>query len=1297
MDKGKGKLLGNTLEFQATCWFSDDGQEYPVIGDQKQPLASDVSEYKFTVYIFGKTMDGKSVAVRVNNYCPSFLLHKRYDFMDEGDYNDVQKWIQSKLVVVEDGDNGRPIFERFDDHIVHVDKPIEIGTTLWGFTNFRKDKYYRFAFKSLWAYNKALRKLKASRFLKEKDREIVGDYQLFDVIDPLLQFAHFNDLNTAGWIKVTKFSRTAEKRTNCDIEVDVSFENVSRIERELICPSLLEMAFDIEVDSHDFKFPQPDHPANVVFQIGVTFKSYNPSTPIQEKILLHYGSECDPIEDTNVFVYDSERELLVAFANLIQKRGPDLIYTWNGDNFDWWYLFERAKLVGATAQFETLSPIRGYQCKIENQSFSSSAAGDNTYRRVVIPGRLNLDIMIFIKKDVVNKYDNYKLDTVADKLLNERKRSVTPRQIFEWYKKKCPELSAVIGDYCIQDTALVQRIVDKTDVVTQLFEMANITYTQVADLLSRGQQIKVYSQITKAAREKGFMTPYFERPPPGIPKGAIVLEPNVGAYRYPVSCLDFASLYPTIMMAFNMCYSTLVLEDKYANIAGVRYDNIEWEEDGIDDDGVKKTVKKVVRFAQAVTSVIPELQRDMFAARKAVKGMKKSLFHKVLDEASGQTVDVCTDEPRLRVLTGRELAIKVSMNSIYGFTSAFVLKMVDLTGAVTAQGRKMIHQTKHFMEDIFPEVCVKNGWTKTLPKLEAIGGDSVTGDTPILCQLADGTICYRPIDELISSGEWKVRQDGKEEGQVDVAIWTDTGFTRVKRIIRHYTDKRLFRVNTSTGIVDVTEDHSLLNPDGVKVKPTEVGVGYPLLHAALPRTELMMTMDVDYALFLGKSYKYKCKSRQDGVPYSVLNASNLAKLAFLQGFFDLSDKNIIHMCSKIMAAGLFYLFNQCGFLVTIESCPNVVGGLVRVHAHIKHRDDDTSYNYDNPHVIRAMLPLASCKAYVYDLETDNHHFGVGPGQLVVHNTDSVFIHFPNFTIKEAIILSKKAEVILTEQVFNRKPIAMEYEKTYLPYILIKKKNYIGKKYEDDDVNWTLDYKGIALKRRNYCPFMKVIYKDVIDIVVDDIINGPQRASKRVAELLKDLEEGRVHYKDLIITNSLRNNYTNENLPHVQLAKRMKERDEGSAPTAGDRFGYVIVSDFSKSTDLSARSEDPTFAEDNGIPIDALFYLNQQIRKPISKFLSIVGVGDEIEKVFRSSEHIIRWRQDDAVQSGYRKRNNLQSIEQFFKPQQQTASSASSASLSKEKVDSAPPKRFEPKKKKVTKGQESTPKITSFFG
>ena len=100
---------------------------------------------------------------------------------------------------------------------------------------------------------------------------------------------------------------------------------------------------------------------------------------------------------------------------------------------------------------------------------------------------------------------------------------------------------------------------DKLMCLINYTEMARVTGVPFNYLLSRGQQIKVISQLFRKAREDGYLIPAYKGEGGDEQyEGATVLDPKQGYYDKPVATLDFASLYPSIMMAHNLCYTTLV-------------------------------------------------------------------------------------------------------------------------------------------------------------------------------------------------------------------------------------------------------------------------------------------------------------------------------------------------------------------------------------------------------------------------------------------------------------------------------------------------------------------------------------------------------------------------------------------------------------------------------------------------------------------------------------------------------------------------------------------------------------------
>ena len=150
-------------------------------------------------------------------------------------------------------------------------------------------------------------------------------------------------------------------------------------------------------------------------------------------------------------------------------------------------------------------------------------------------------------------------------------------------------------------------------------------------------------------------------------EGAIVIDPKKGFYKKPIATLDFASLYPSIMMAHNLCYTTYVPDPTQAK----KFDPKDITKTPNGDYFVKPHVKK---------GILPIILEELIAARKQAK--------RELKEAK---------DPFVRaVLDGRQLALKISANSVYGFTGAQVgqLPCLAISSSVTAFGRTMIEQTK---------------------------------------------------------------------------------------------------------------------------------------------------------------------------------------------------------------------------------------------------------------------------------------------------------------------------------------------------------------------------------------------------------------------------------------------------------------------------------------------------------------------------------------------------------------------------------------------------------------------------
>lgn len=171
------------------------------------------------------------------------------------------------------------------------------------------------------------------------------------------------------------------------------------------------------------------------------------------------------------------------------------------------------------------------------------------------------------------------------------------------------------------------------------------------------------------------------------------------------------------------------------------------------------------------------------------------------------------------------------------------------------------------------------------------------------------------------------------------------------------------------------------------------------------------------------------------------------------------------------------------------------------------------------------------------------------------------------------------------------PVALCFEKVYMPLLLYGKKMYTGLKYEDAGQPGKRDVKGLACVRKDTCPFIRNLMLKVIDcLLAFDNVAAFEIAENGAEQLLA----GEVAVKDLVMSSELAEEYKSDSIAHVKVAGLMKQRDAGSAPKVGDRVEYVWVERENKRAKGFERAEDPEYAARHGI-IDYLEYFERQLK------------------------------------------------------------------------------------------------------
>lgn len=622
--------------------------------------ARDTEEDGHLISIFGKSEEGRSVCV-TTEFTPYF-----YAKLPDG--------ITAMTI--------KEIYTTLDKRCPEclVNYGLKKAKDIWGFQNNKEGRFIR-----LDCVNVAKRRFVANtlKYPLQLTNEKVKLHAYESNLDPMLRLMHRTGIQSTGWLDTgAKCVRSHLAHVDIDLFCN-DWTTLTPVKRDDIAPFVVA-SVDIECNSSTGKFPDADVPGDCCFQIAFTLCRFGSDVPYEEVCLCYKKTEGDRVRS-----FDTEKELLEAFQKYLRKADIDIITGWNIFGFDLEYIMKRGVMCGCSGDFYNMGKFKNEECKLMYKKLSSSALGDNELKLLPMSGRFIFDLFHEVKKGY--KLDSYKLNSVAQLYLGDQKLDMPPREIFARFKEGDPVRLGEVADYCIKDTLLPHKLLAKLCILVNLVEMAKATSVPLCFLVERGQQIKVFSQLCKKAAELGFLVPVIYQgslPEVGY-EGATVLEAQSGAYYTPITALDFASLYPSIMMAHNLCYSTLVMDEKrYGNIPGVEYETFTL--------GSGKSYK----FAQNVPSLLPTILAELKQFRKQAK----------------KDMAAATTQGMKEVYNGKQLAYKISMNSCYGFTGAArgMLPCVAIASSVTFKGRSMIEETKNYVEKHFPGANVRYGDTDSV-------------------------------------------------------------------------------------------------------------------------------------------------------------------------------------------------------------------------------------------------------------------------------------------------------------------------------------------------------------------------------------------------------------------------------------------------------------------------------------------------------------------------------------------------------------------------------------------------------
>lgn len=628
--------------------------------------------YKF----WSKDVQGNSVLVRIENYNPYLMIK-----LPQG-VNRPIVWDKYSL-----GNIQNIILRRVSNNPPD-DTEIKIMTDLYPYQH---NKYHciKIYYNNLEQKSYLYKRL--NNYCITSDLGNITLEILEDNIDDISKLLTEINLGPTEWkvFKKSKLVPVEDRISKLDREYICLSGNIIKAENINIEPIVKVLSLDIECYNPNHKaIPSAISPLCKMVMFQSSFYQSNQRDKIKRYVfttLGYYEEIKSELENLTIIYRNHELELVQDFFNLVEELDPDVIIGHNVMDFDINYINDRLCLYGKN--WDNITRIKDKDTSKMMGKETASGGGFKKFNidMLDLEGRIILDTLPIIRLDY--SLEDYKLETISNHFLGKGKHDVSPEEMFitveEWDRIKdnldynnqdhleVLDKTTKFIKYGIQDADLVLDIYEKVNIFTKLLKLANITRIRPIQTFTRGQQLRGINQIYHYCYHNNILVnkiPYVK----DKFEGGRVFEPVKGLHKK-VVCLDFKSLYPSIIIANNICYTTIV---KNRSIPDQDCNVIEF----IDNDVKYKMrfIKKDIR-----EGILPRILTQLINERNLIKKKMKSE----------------TDETLLMILDVEQWVIKICANSLYGFLKSQTLPLTEGAMATTAWGRMYITQASEYFLD----------------------------------------------------------------------------------------------------------------------------------------------------------------------------------------------------------------------------------------------------------------------------------------------------------------------------------------------------------------------------------------------------------------------------------------------------------------------------------------------------------------------------------------------------------------------------------------------------------------------